>query len=93
MSTYLALTRVGHLEAVYHQIFGYLKLHPKHKLGFDAQHPVISERMFKKHDWTDFYRGVEEEIPGDMPKPRGNVMSTHCFVDASHGSDRTTRRL
>ena len=48
--------------------------------------------MFKKHDWNDFYRGVEEAIPGDMPEPRGNMMSTHCFVDASHGSDRVTRR-
>ena len=24
--------------------------------------------------------------------PRGNPMSTHCFVDASHGSDMSTRR-
>jgi Reverse transcriptase (RNA-dependent DNA polymerase) len=91
MSAHLALPRVGHLEAVY-RIFGYLKLHPKRKLGFDARHPMISEKMFKKHDWNDFYRGVEEAIPRDMPKPRGNMMSTHCFVDASHGSDRATRR-
>ena len=91
MSAHLALPRVGHLEAVY-RIFGYLKLYPKRKLAFDAQHPIISEKMFKKHDWNDFYRGVEEAIPGDMPKPRGNMMSTHCFVDASHGSDRVTRR-
>jgi hypothetical protein len=40
----------------------------------------------------DFYRDVKEAIPGDMPAPCGNPMSTHCFVDASHGSDRATRR-
>ena len=91
MSTHLALPRIGHLEQVY-RIFGYLKIHLKRKLAFDAQHPMISERMFKKCDWSDFYRGVEEAIPGDMPNPRGNAMSTHCFVDASHGSDRATRR-
>ena len=91
LSTYLAMPRVGHLDAVF-RIFGYLKQHPKRRLAFDAQHPHISERMFKKHDWTDFYRGVEEAIPGDMPKPRGNIMSTHCFVDANHGNDRVSRR-
>ena len=91
MSAHLALPRVGHLEALY-RMFGYLKQHPKRKLGFDAQHPMINEKMFKKHNWNDFYRGVEEAIPRDMPKPRGNMMSTHCFVDASHGSDRATRR-
>jgi hypothetical protein len=67
-------------------VFGYLKLHPKRKLAFNAQHPMISERMFKKHDWNDFYRGVKEAIPGNMPKPRGNTMTMHCFVNASHGS-------
>jgi hypothetical protein len=73
-------------------MFGYLKSRPKRKLAFDAMHPMISEKMFKKHDWHDFCRGVSEAIPGDMPAPRGNAMSTHCFVDASHGSDRATRR-
>ena len=48
--------------------------------------------MFKEYDWCDFYRDATEAIPSDMPKPRGNPMTTHCFVDASHGSDRATRR-
>jgi hypothetical protein len=52
---------------------GYLKIDLKRKLAFHAQHPVISERIFKKCDWSDFYRGVEEAIPGDMPTPRGNA--------------------
>ena len=91
LSTHLAMPRVGHLEQVY-RMFGYLKLYPKRKIAFDPQHPAISERAFCTFDWHDFYRGVTEAIPGDMPKPRGNPMSTHCFVDASHGSDRTTRR-
>jgi hypothetical protein len=91
MSTYLAMPRSGHLEHVY-RIFGFLKLYPKRKLAFDPQHPKISERMFTRYDWQDFYRDVSEAIPDNMPTPRGNSMSTHCFVDASHGSDRVTRR-
>ena len=91
LSTHLAMPRVGHIDQVY-RVFGYLKLYPKRKIAFDPQHPEISERAFCKFDWHDFYRDAKEAIPGDMPKSRGNVMSTHCFVDASHGSDRATRR-
>ncbi len=91
LSTYLAMPRVGHLNQVY-RMFGYLKQYPKRKLAFDPMHPRISEKMFKQHDWHDIYRDAQEAIPWDMPKPRGNSMSTHCFVDASHGSDRATRR-
>lgn len=91
MSTHMAMPREGHLQMLY-RMFGYLKIHPKRKLAFDFQHPKINERAFQKFDWHDFYRGAKEAIPGDMPPPRGNSMSTHCFVDASHGSDRATRR-
>ena len=31
-------------------------------------------------------------IPSNTLTPTGNAMSIHCFVDASHGSDRATRR-
>ena len=92
MSTHLAMPRIGHLHQIY-RMFGYLKQYPKRKLAFNPMHPLISERMFKKYDWHDFYRDSQEAIPGDtMPAPRGNSMSTHCFMDASHGSDRVTRR-
>ena len=91
LSTYLAMPRSGHLDQVY-RMFGYLKLYPKRKIAFDPQHPKINERIFKRYDWQDFYRDVHEAIPDNMPEARGNTMSTHCFVDASHGSDRMTRR-
>ena len=44
------------------------------------------------YDWHDFYRGTQEPIPGDAPEPRGNAVSTHCFVDADHAGNRVTRR-
>jgi hypothetical protein len=69
-----------------------LKLYPKRKLAFDPVLPKIRERMFKQYDCSNFYREAKESIPGDMARPRGNLMSTNCFVDASHGSERTTRR-
>ncbi len=55
-------------------------------------HPEISEKMFQKHDWFDFYRDAKEAIPGDMPPPRGNAASTSMFVDADLAGDKKTRR-
>ena len=91
LSSHLALPRSGHLQAVY-QIFGYLKHVPKRKLYFDPVSPSISEDRFHKFEWEDFYRDAKEAIPLDGPKPRGKFMTTHCFVDANHASDKVTRQ-
>jgi len=91
LSSYLAAPRIGHLEAVFH-IFGYLKHVPRRKLGFDPSHPYVDETRFHKFDWEDFYRGAEEAIPTNMPVPRGNPVSTTCFVDANHAGNKVTRR-
>ena len=91
MSTHLALPREGHLQQVYH-MFGYLKAKPKKTIAFDPAHPNIDESRFLQCDWQDFHRGAKESIPGDMPEPRGNVVTTHCFVDADHAGNKVTRR-
>ena len=67
-------------------------MNPKRKLFFDPQHPNIDERAFKEHDWFEFYRDAEERLPNDSPKPRGNMVSTHCFVDSDHAGDKVMRR-
>ena len=64
----------------------------KRKLSFDPVSPLISEDRFHKFDWEDFYRNSMEAIPDDMPKPRGTIITTHCFVDANHAADKVTRR-
>jgi hypothetical protein len=91
MSSHTALPRIGHLEQLMH-IFGYLKEHPKRKIALDPDHPKVDEGRFEKYDWHDFYRDAKEAIPGDMPTPRGNAMSTHCFVDANNAGNVVTRR-
>ena len=90
MSTHLATPRRGHLEQVLH-IFGYLKERPKRKLFFDPQHPELDERSFTTYDWYDFYRDAKEPVPGDMPAPRGQTVSTHCFVDSDHAANTVMR--
>jgi hypothetical protein len=91
LSSHLALPRVGHLQQVYH-IFGYLKRSPRRRLFFDPGYPKISESRFRQFDWIDFYRDAKEEIPINAPEPRGREVGIHCFVDASHASDKVTRR-
>ena len=35
---------------------------------------------------------MKEVIPPNMPKPPGNSVSMHCFVDANHAGNKVTRR-
>ena len=73
-------------------MFGFLKARLKRTLAFDPHHPDINEERFIKCDSHDFYRGAKESTPGDAPEARGNVVSTHCFVNADHAGNRVTRR-
>jgi Reverse transcriptase (RNA-dependent DNA polymerase) len=91
LSAFLASPREGHLEAVYH-MFGYLKSHPKRKIAFDPEHPQIDQRRYQKYDWTDFYRGAVEALPGNAPPSRGKSVSMSCFVDANLAGDTVGRR-
>jgi len=91
MSAHLALPRQGHLEQLYH-VFGYLKCHKKFRLMFDCDHPQISANRFKSYDWVDFYKHAKEDIPPNMPEPRGLPMSTSVFEDADLAGDKLTRR-
>jgi hypothetical protein len=70
------------LQQVYH-ILGDLKTKPKKTLAFDPP-PDIDENRLVICDWHNFYRGVKEPIVRDAPEPSGNVVPTHCFVDADH---------
>ncbi len=89
--THLALPREGHSQQVYH-VFWFLKAKPKQTIVFDPQHPDTNETGFVNCDLYDFYRDAAEPIPGDAREPRGNLVSTKCFVDADHAGKRVTRQ-
>ena len=91
LSSQPALPHVGHIHAFY-RVFVYLKQVPKRKLYFDPRKPMITEDIFQKFDWEYFYPDACEHIPFDMLRPRGKPVLTHCFVDANHAGDNTTRR-
>ena len=94
LSAYQASPREGHLDQIYH-IFAFLKKKPKLTLYFDPSLPKIDPNTFTgstSEDFREQYRGAKEELPRDMPRPRGRFVMITAFVDASHASDKKTRR-
>ena len=93
LSQHQALPRRGHLEALYH-IFAYLKKHENGaRIVFDPLTPNIDERVFNPDaDWRDFYGDISEELPPNMPEPKGKSVIISCFVDANHAGNMITRR-
>jgi hypothetical protein len=84
---------VGHLETLYH-VFAYLKSHlDLGRIAYDSMTPYVDESVFAHNaDWKEFYGDVEEELPRDMPTPRGNKVIISAFVDANHAGNVVTRR-
>ena len=62
------------------------------RIAFDPDHPQLDPNCFKTYEWEDFYRGVKEDIPSNMPRPRGLSMSISVFVDANHAGNVSNRR-
>ena len=94
MSSHLALPRKGHMEQVM-QIFGYLRKYHNAELVFDPSDALIDEQDFDRKDWASSEFGhVEgkEDLPPNMPEPRGLGFTIVAKVDADHASDTVTRR-
>ena len=43
-------------------------------------------------EFKEQYRDAKEEVPYNMPEPRGRFVVVTAFVDAAHASDKRTRR-
>ena len=51
----------------------------------------MDERSFTTYDWYDVYRDAKEPVLGDLHAPRGQKVSTHCFVDSDQAANTVTR--
>ena len=95
LSAYQASPRRGHLEQVIH-IYAYLKKYKKLTLYFDPRVPELGDiSTFDSHTSEIFkeqYRDAEEQVPSNMPPPRGRMVNTTAYVDASHAANKMTRR-
>jgi hypothetical protein len=92
MSQCLAMPWQGHLDMVY-GIFSYLVKQENSRIVFDDKEPKFADGTFKQYDWSDIYGdNMEEELPLDMPTPRGRPVTITMFVDANHAGNVVTRR-
>ena len=91
MARYSHLPRKGHLIATL-RIFGYLKWFLKKKVVIDTTISDVDNDRIEKHNWSEFYPRAVEEIPKDMPEPKGKGVKLITMFDASHASDLVTRR-
>jgi hypothetical protein len=94
LSSHLALPRKGHLTQVLH-IFAYLRRHHNAELVLDPSDPVVNENDFERKDWASSEFGHitgKEELPLNMPEPKGFGFVMRCKVDADHAADTISRR-
>lgn len=89
LSQFMASPRIGHLQAAYH-LFGWVSKHLHSGIVFDDT--PIEVEVEPDKDWSDIYGDTEEELPPRMPRPRGQAVEIHAFVDANHAGNAVTRR-
>lgn len=89
LSSYSIAPREGHLEAVLH-IFSYLDSHSRSRIVMDDSY--FPHEELEKPDWSQFYPDAKDDIPPDMPEPRGKAVQITMFVDASHAANVVTRQ-
>ena len=68
LSSNLALSREGHLEAASH-VMVHLGQRYNSRLVYDPSYPEIDHSVFKKCDWAEFYGDAKEAIPMNAPEP------------------------
>jgi hypothetical protein len=91
MARYNQAPREGHLAAML-RIFGFLKHYKKWRLIVDATLPDTSDRESNTNTWTDLYPDAKEELPPNMPEPKGEKVQITLYKDADGASDVVTRR-
>ncbi len=62
---------------------------------FDPSYPEIDHSKFERQDWSHTVYGdqITEDLPPNMPEPRGLGFVLTAFVDSDHAGDTITRRL
>ena len=84
MSRFRAAPRKGHIERL-GRIYGYLRAYPDGAIRFRTGIPNHEEFVdFPTYDWEySVYEGISEEIPHDIPEPKGKAVRHTVFVDAN----------
>jgi Reverse transcriptase (RNA-dependent DNA polymerase) len=84
MSSYRVAPRIGHLNRL-KRVYGYLKRNPNGAIRFRTRipdHESVATPI--EHDWcSTIYGDVDEELPPDMPPPKGKAMRLTTYQDAN----------
>ena len=90
LARYSMAPRVGHLVRL-KKLFCYLKTRPTGKLLCDASYSDHTQYEIANHNWSDIYPDAGEEIPANMPTPKGRPVRMTCYVDADHAHCQAIR--
>ena len=92
LSRYSAAPREGHLKALM-RIFGYLDTYPTGRILIDTKlHDRTQYTPARCEAWDELYPDATEDLPENMPEPKGKEIQITVFVDADHARDKVTRR-
>ena len=91
MGRFRIAPRKGHLDRLL-RIFGYLKNYINTGIKFRTDMADVEGEIEVPYDWERLYPGAHEELPPDMPTPKGKPVRITTFVDADHAHDTETRR-
>jgi hypothetical protein len=84
MSRYRTAPRVGHVERL-KRIYGYLRKRPDGAIRFRTGIPNHeTQGLPVKYDWMQsVYGNVIEELPDEMPEPKGKPVRISTYEDAN----------
>ena len=92
MSRFRQQPRIRHLERL-KKIIGYLANFPHGSLRFRLHEPDYSNLPHREYDQQrTVYADTKEEIPHDIPKPKGKHVTTTTYVDANLHHDQVAGR-
>ena len=85
LSTYRVAPRIGHMERL-KRMYGFLKKRPDGAIRFRTgipNHEAIKEPV--EYDWSQTVYGpnLHEELPADMPVPKGHPVRISTYEDAN----------
>jgi len=91
MSRFRHAPRQGHLDRL-KRIYCFLRNYKKTAIKFNVEMPNYSRFKIECPNWGHIYHPCQEELPSDMPEPRGKPVMTTTFVDANLLHDLITGR-
>ncbi len=91
MGGYRAQPRIGHMNRL-KRIFGFLKQYKSCSIKFRTEEPDYSKYKTEDRNWDYVYGDIQEEIPNNMPNPKGKRVILTMFADANLYHDRITGR-